>query len=324
MNKLSPGKLRGLQQCSSQSGKLAILAMDHRNNLRKSINPSSPDKVTDTEMIRFKLEIVSSISKYATATLLDPELGAFQCITSGVLTNHSGLILAIEATGYIGSNTARLSGVLEGWSVEKSRRLGANAVKLLVYYHPKASTASLIVDLVTEVAEICTREDIVLMVEPLSYSLDAGSMRFSSDQLRQVVIETVHRLTIPGVDIFKLEFPAIISEQKDEQYLVAACCEVSAACQIPWIVLSAAVDFDVFMKQAVIACQAGASGVAVGRAVWKEATKMFGIERQNFLYEAATERMKRLTALCEALARPWTDFYQAPIPDSHYYLSYGN
>lgn len=56
---------------------------------------------------------------------------------------------------------------------------------------------------------------------------------------------------------------------------------------------------------------AGASGVAIGRAVWKEAVHLSGSERQVFLRTTATHRISRLTSLCHALARLYTDFYQA-------------
>jgi tagatose 1,6-diphosphate aldolase len=71
-----------------------------------------------------------------------------------------------------------------------------------------------------------------------------------------------------------------------------------------------------------VACQQGATGVAVGRAVWKEATGMDSTSRQVFLSQQASPRMVRITALCDALARPWTDFYTAPVIDSSWYKQY--
>jgi len=321
---LSIGKLRGLQQCSTKSGKLAILAVDHRNNLRNALNPGSPDQVTDDDMIMFKKEVVSRVGSSATAVLLDPEVGAMQCIASGALPGTHGLVLAVEATGYTGDPTARQSRILEGWTIAKARSIGASAVKLLVYYHPDSLSAPKIKDFVSNVAEECIRQDILLFVEPLSYSLDPGKKKPSSKELRRIVIETARTLTLPGVDALKVEFPLSIQEDPNENNWVNACEELSAACPIPWILLSAAVDFEVFLRQVVVACQSGASGVAVGRAVWKEASQFTGHQRNDFLSSLASSRMTRTTALCEAMARPWTDFYQTPIPNGHYYQEYGN
>jgi tagatose-1,6-bisphosphate aldolase len=82
------------------------------------------------------------------------------------------------------------------------------------------------------------------------------------------------------------------------------------------------VNYDMYLRQVTIACQSGASGVAVGRAVWKEATSLTGPERATFLHGPAYERMARITALCEALARPWTEFYMAPVIEANWYERY--
>ena len=70
-------------------------------------------------------------------------------------------------------------------------------------------------------------------------------------------------------------------------------------------------EYDVFLRQVTVACNAGASGIAVGRAVWKEAVTMSSDERMKFLRTTAKYRISRLTSLCHALAKPYTDFYQA-------------
>jgi len=42
----------------------------------------------------------------------------------------------------------------------------------------------------------------------------------------------------------------------------------------------------------------------------------------KFLSTIAKVRMERLTALCDALAKPWTDFYKAPQLTTDWYVSY--
>lgn len=63
-----------------------------------------------------------------------------------------------------------------------------------------------------------------------------------------------------------------------------------------------------------IACQAGASGIAVGRAVWQEAVALPRPERLEFLRAPGRERLLRLSGLCTALAKPVSDFYTAAAP----------
>ena len=79
-----------------------------------------------------------------------------------------------------------------------------------------------------------------------------------------------------------------------------ACEEISEASVTPWILLSAAVDYETFLRQVTIACQSGASGIAVGRAVWQEAVSVLGEERTEFLRNIAYQRMTRLSSLCYA------------------------
>jgi len=105
---------------------------------------------------------------------------------------------------------------------------------------------------------------------------------------------------------------------KNESNWFQACQEISSASITPWILLSAAVDYETFLRQVTMACNAGASGIAVGRAVWQEAVAMTGQERAEFLVNKGLQRMERLTALCYALAKPWTDFYTAEAPFDWY------
>ena len=107
---------------------------------------------------------------------------------------------------------------------------------------------------------------------------------------------------------------------KDEEAWAEACAELSTASACPWVLLSASVDFETFLRQLTIACQQGASGAAVGRAVWKEAVALQGTEREDFLAQVASRRMQQVTALCDQQARPWMGAYQ-PEPVDHNWFS---
>ena len=312
MKPITIGKLRGLQQISTRRGTFTALALDHRQNLRKA----NPAFVNDSELSQFKMDAIKALAHRATAVLLDPEVSAAQAIARGVIPNDVGLVVAVESTGYTGEATARHAQVIPGWSVEKAKRMGASAVKLLVYYHPDSPTAQEVEDFVAGVAEDCILLDLVLMLEPLSYSLDENK-KLSSEEKRQVVVETARRLTPLNVDILKAEFPLDLNE-KDESKWMDACREISSASIVPWILLSAAVEYEVFLRQVTVACDAGASGIAVGRAVWKEAVTMNSDERMKFLRTTGRYRLSRLTSLCHALAKPYTDFLQADAPFDWY------
>lgn len=289
---------------------MTALALDHRQNLRKA----NPAFVDDADLSRFKLDVTQALAHRATAVLLDPEVSAAQAIAQRAIPHNIGLVVAVESTGYTGDSAARTAQIIPGWSVEKAKRMGASAIKLLVYYHPDSPTAKEIEDFTAKIAEDCTKHDLVLMLEPLSYALN--DKKLSSEEKRYIVVETAKRLTPLGADILKAEFP--LEGRDNESKWMDACKEISAASSVPWILLSAAVDYDRFVKQVIVACQSGASGIAVGRAVWKEAITMNGDERLKFLRTTAKYRLSRLTSLCHALAKPLYDFYQAEAPFDWY------
>lgn len=305
MDTRSIGKIRGLQQCATQHGKFAILALDHRNNLRNLLHLQEQNPDTDVEMTAFKFDVVRALAKNCSAILLDPVYGAAQNVFSAALPGNCGLLVAVEETGYTGDPVARESQLLPEWGVAKVKRMGASAVKLLVYYHPDSSTHTHIEDLVRRVAQDCQTQDIPLFLEVLSYPLDAGKKKLEGSERSDVILRSAAILTPLGVDVLKAEFPLDIYAEKDFQKWEAACQELTRASATPWILLSASVEFEVFMQQVTAACRAGAAGVAAGRAVWKEATDLKGVERTRFLQDVACQRMGRLTALVDALAAPW-------------------
>jgi tagatose 1,6-diphosphate aldolase len=307
------GKLRGLQQCTSPRGTFTCLALDHRQNLRKA----NPAFSKDAELSHFKLDVTAALADLATAVLLDPEVSAAQAVAAGALPGKSAFVVALESTGYSGEPTARQSRILPGWSVEKARRMGASMVKLLVYYHPDSPTAHEVEALVRQVADECTRYDLGIMLEPLSYSLNAAK-KPSSAEKRHVVTETARRLVGPGIDVLKSEFPLDPADNADESTWFEACSELSAASPVPWIVLSAAVNFNRYLRQVEIACRAGASGAAAGRAVWQEAIGMDRESRLEFLRTTGRDRLSRLYALCMELGKPIGDFYTAEAPFDWY------
>jgi len=314
--KLSIGKLRGLQRISTSQGTFTCLALDHRQNLRKALNPADPAAVSDAQLSAFKLEVAKALADTSTAVLLDPEVSAAQAVAARVVPGNVGLVVAVESTGYGGASTARQSQILPGWTIEKAKRMGADAVKLLVYYHPDSPMAGGVEAFVKQVADDCRKYDLAIMLEPLSYFLADGK-KLSSPEKRRIVVETARRLTPLGVDVLKAEFPLDTTE-KDQTVWATACAEISASSVIPWILLSAAVEFETYLRQVTIACNAGASGIAVGRAVWQEAVGMVPEARTGFLATTAHGRLSRLTSLCLALARPWTDFYSASAPFDWY------
>jgi len=327
LNDTSVGKIRGLQATSTAQGLFAVLAYDHRGSLRRLMCPDAPDTVSYADAVALKLEIVTALAPHASGVLLDPVYGASQAVAAGSLPGWVGLLVALEETGYAGDASARRTRPLPGWSVAQIKRMGASAVKLLVYYHPDAGEVTAAQEaLVSQVADKCRQHDIAFFLEPMSYGVDPdapkGSALFARDRTR-VVVETARRLSRMGADVLKLEFPVNVAHEADESEWRAACRLVSEASVVPWALLSAGVDFATFQRQVEIACQEGASGYLAGRAVWQEAVALAGEARARFLREEAARRLDALAAIADREGRPWTEFYPPQLVPEGWYRTYG-
>ena len=307
--KLSIGKLRGLQQVADDNGFLTICAIDHRGALQRAMNEKDPDAVTYQDMVDFKLDLCRAVAPFVSAVLLDPLYGAAQAIAAGILPGHIGLLVSIEKTGYSGEKTARMTELLPGWSVEKVKRMGASAVKLLVYFRPDLKEiASRQLALIAKVAEQCIKEDIPLLVEPVSYPVEevgVSSSKFA-EMKPELVIETARQITALPIDVLKAEFPSDMDFEQDEKKLLQLCQELDQASRLPWVLLSAGADFKTFSKQVEIACKAGASGFLAGRALWQEGVQIRSREeRMNFFNNTAVPRLKELADLVNKYGKPW-------------------
>lgn len=303
-----------------------ILAVDHRDAMRVMINREHPDAVPAAQLTEFKLDIVKRMAPSATAILLDPVYSLGQSIAQGVLPPKTAFLTALEDQGYLGNPYSRQTTILEGWGIEKAKKLGASGVKLLLFYHPQAGeTTERQEKLVTDLLEECQRFDIPMFLEPIVYSLDPNVSKDSEEfaaQRPKILVETVQRLGALKPDILKLEFPVDCKYEKDEAVWQEACAEMNEASPVPWTLLSGGDSFDLFHKQLMAACQNGCSGFLVGRAVWQEAVYLQGHERHAFLRGEASRRWQTLKAVAEAYAHPWFECYGASDVDGNWYKDY--
>lgn len=317
---LTPGRYRGLKTTSLADKEIfGILAFDQRGSYRRML----PDGYPYSDAVALKEEIVRELTKYATAVLLDPTYGLGPAMK---MTGKSGLLMALEKSGYTGDATAREPEFVDTWTPEKIRNMGASAVKILVYYNPETGElADKLDDLIRRKVEEVHALDLPVFLEPMSYSTDANVAKDSAEFAalkRRVVVETARRLSKTGTDVLKMEFP-LDHRYSDESEWRAACEELSEASDVPWVLLSAGVDFETFERQTITACEGGASGFLAGRAIWKEAVGMDDAERADFLSGTATTRIQRLLEIAGDKARPWTDFYSAPESSEVWYEQYG-
>lgn len=317
---LTPGRFRGLKTSSLAIADIfGIVAFDQRASYRRMMPPAS----SYADLARVKDEVIGALSAAASAILTDPVYGIGAAMR---MSGTAGLLLALEQSGYSGASTARKTDLIPGWTVEKIRKAGADAVKFMVYYNPQnAELATEQEALISQVVAECQRWDLPLFLEPMSYSVDPrvakGSAAYAAERA-EIVIETARRLSRTGADVLKMEFPLDIHFCSDRAAWRRACAALSDACAVPWVLLSAGVDFAQFKPQAQIACECGASGFLAGRAIWKDVANLAPSERGAFLRGTARDRLQQLLEIAAAAARPWNDFYAPPRSTATWYEAY--
>jgi tagatose 1,6-diphosphate aldolase len=323
---LSPGKIRGLAATSSPEGIFKVLAIDHRDSMRVFLDPDDPRGIPASTLTDVKLGLLTELGPAATAVMLEPEYSAAQAIVSRALPGSIGFLAAIEAQGYLGDPTARQTSLLEDWGVEKAKRLGAGGIKLLVLYRPDAGEVTEAQDRVIEsVVADCARYDIPLFLEPLAYAIEPelspDSAEFAAMR-RGIVIETVRRLGALGPDILKVQFPVDTRFDTDRSEWVEACIELSETAPVPWALLSGGDPYELFKEQVRIACDAGASGFLVGRALWGDYVRAASGDQPRMMEEVVRPRFAELSTLAASHGHDWADRYDLPAIDERWFTTY--
>jgi tagatose 1,6-diphosphate aldolase len=310
------GLFRHLAQCSGPDGTFCILAVDHRDNLVAELQKHRTAPVAYEDVVAFKTS-VARLAACATAVLIDPDYGA-RALTTGVIPGGIGALAPLEVTDYRPHPSLRQPRMIPDWSVAKLKRAGFAGAKLLLYYHPDAADAQQKTDLVDRIVAECDREQVPLFLEPITYSPDP-SRELDSGQRRDAVIAAARHFSRRGAAVMKMEFPLDVKAEPDERAWTAALRELNDACAAPWALLSAGVSYEVFTRQARLACEAGASGVIAGRAVWADAVPLSGPDRDRFVETEGTRRVNELREICRTLATPWMRRTPAPELPQRWY-----
>lgn len=310
--KLSPGKLMGLRQITDKNSRFKVFALDQSNSFKKALRAAAekagkPSEPTYEDIRDAKLVMVKELAPFASACLLDVNFGARQAVNSFSLPHGVGLIVRSEAS----KDPGIPSEYEPGWSVEKIKRMGASAVKLLIYMdvEDQAFTKAQLA-FAEKLHKACLEQDILLMTEELSFPRKGEEKSSPEYQARKVknVMEST-KLIGPLTDILKLEFPGDIkndSTQKMQDNLG----KLNEAAIRPWVLLSAGEKFDLFTKQVELAMKAGCGGYMAGRAIfneWFEQPK--GAAQDKFLKTTGVERMNTLNKIVDQHAQPWTERY---------------
>jgi tagatose 1,6-diphosphate aldolase len=128
-------------------------------------------------VVQEKERLARALAPHASAVLLDPVYGLGPIIRHGLIPRGVGLMAALEKSGYTEDAGGWHTSLIEGWTVAGIKRLGAAAVKLLLYYHPEAPNAAGQEAILGQVAADCRQQDLPLFVEPICFPLRPGQRK---------------------------------------------------------------------------------------------------------------------------------------------------
>ena len=317
---LSAGKYWGLRRLADGTGRFKMTAVDQRPPIKNPIKekrgvPEAPWE----DVAGFKEMLITELQAESSALLLDPHYAYPRGVSR--MDPARGLILTLEDSLFEETPGGRLSGEIDDWSVEKIKRAGGDAVKVLAWYRPDAEpdVCRRQQDYVARIGEACARYDIPFVFELLIYPLakdaeQTGDYVEMKTKKPELVLESVRTFADAkyGVDLFKLESPLAADDVpgvggegwEEAQKLFDA---LGQAAGRPWVMLSAGAGMAAFRNILTHAYKAGASGYLAGRAIWLKAFQAFpdweairtGLRGEAIAY------MKDINALTDAEATPW-------------------
>lgn len=313
-------KLEYLKKLSTDKQIIAALAIDQRGAIRKMI--TGLDEVVRDEKIRgFKALVSKELTKYASSILLDPEYGLEAIKEKDA---NCGLIMAYEVTGYDTSGTSRYPDLILDQSVLRLKELGADAIKILLYYDVDQDPA--INDkkkaFIERVGAECKAHDLPFFLEIVSYDCTMNDEK--SKEYAKVKPHKVNGAVKDfadaryNIDVLKLEVPVnmnyvegygedfVHTKEEAKQFFK----EQSDLCQVPFIFLSAGVSNQLFVDTLYLAKEAGSTfnGVLCGRATWAGGVAEYANSPEKGLEWLQTEGRKNIENLNKALdetATPW-------------------
>lgn len=283
---VSKSKFDHLIKLTDKNGCIAALAIDQRGSMEKMMSKKRLEFNNIKDISRFKYLVSKELTKYTSSILLDPIYGN-EAID--VRDEESGLIISYEVTGYSNNEVGRLPKLIEDMSGLKIKSMGANAIKILLYYDIDESDK--INDkkkaFVERVGYECEGLGLPFFLEILAYDQNITDKRNYAKLRPKKVIEAMKVFNDPKykVDIFKVETPVdmnfvegfvdnyIFTKEEASKYFF----EQSEATDIPFIFLSGGLEINDFLKTLIFAKESKSrfNGVLCGRATWKHCIDEF-------------------------------------------------
>ena len=210
--KITPGKTKGMTAVSDARGVIAAAAMDQRGSLKSAIAKEKgvDKKDVPAEMLEeFKTIVTRVLTPHASAILLDPEYGL---PAAKARSKNTGLLLAYENSGYDNTRPGRLPDLLDIWSVLRLKAIGADCIKILLYYTPfdPPEVNNIKHAWGERIGGECIASDIPFFLEFVGYveNGDEKGIEYAK-QKPEIVAKSMEEFSKPqyAVDVLKVEVP---------------------------------------------------------------------------------------------------------------------
>ena len=308
------GKYVHIKKICNNDNHLEMLAIDQRPPIFNIIKQKKKNYNFD-DVVTFKKHISQNLSEHISAILMDPVYSIPNLIHT---SKSKGLIVTLEDHVFVEKGKGRYSKNIKNWTVEKIKKIGGDAVKVLAWYRPDADQNSIKhqKEYIETIGNQCEKYDIPFLLELLVYPFK-NETGYSKDYKEQQnknqnhVIESVKEFSKSKykVDIFKLESPVDSNELEDGKFTKSthdAFRKLSLATkEIPWVMLSSGMSKNSFYNCLKLAYKNGAAGYLAGRTIWLDAFKDYPNYKKitHKLSKESTNYVKKLNTLTKKNAQ---------------------
>ena len=289
---MTTAERRGYQMICDDFGAMMVVACDQRGGMRQLLASTDEARaaITDETLGETKIDIARHLARHATCVLVDPICAVPKIVDGGFLGRDTALLVGLDASGWDASAEGhRHSKLVAGITARRVRQMGATGGKIMVYLRgdvPAADARN--IPLLKRVIDDFAAEDLLLVVEFLTYALPGETAADYAAKFSSLVVDGVKTCVGVGAKVLKIPFPGDAD----------ACRRVTEAVgAVPWAVLSAGVDHSTFVGQVEVAMANGASGVIAGRSLWKDCISLDRDEQRRRLQTVATPRLRELQAV---------------------------
>jgi sulfofructosephosphate aldolase len=283
----------GLQ---TAAGHYAMLALDQRESLRGMLARVDGGFASDDALRDFKQLGVEVLSPHSSAVLLDRPF-TLDRGRPPQLAPGCGLIAAVDVLHQLPGGEISHVTFDDVVTAESLREWGADAVKVLVLWHPESGRAERAA-LVERVLALAQDAGVASLVEGVVRP-ESGRTWASDADRHSAILACAEELVGFGPDIYKAQVPGYSAG--DLTRVEAESVRMSGIVGGDWVVLSNGVEAAVFPEAVAAARSGGASGFLAGRAIW--ADTVAEADQRAALSTRSVGRLDGLTAIVDGQLR---------------------